>query len=726
MIRDRWLIGMILGGIAAGIFAYFKLQEVPEYHASASMIIEITGDRVVNIEEVVDTDVKNDIELFNHLATLNSRSFLERVIQKIPDAKVAELTESYETPENPNPSIMGIVAGGRRIHRKGDSFIFHVGFRHRDPEMAQYLANLYAEEYRESLLDRTGTGTARAMKFLEARAEELRQKVQDGERALQQYRQQKNLVSLEESQNIVVDRLRSISGALNKAELDELTMKAVLSDIEAAKQEGRDLLTVQRVAKYGNIGSLRTRLEELNANKEILSRKYLERHPKMVKVEDSIRTTRNQLDQNIESALREINNQYDVVQRRLSKLREELANAEQEALALDKTKIEYDLMRNKVRQDQAMLTEISSRLNETQVSSQLENSNIRILDQAGRPGKPVSPDRDKIILTASAIFAALFLAVPIGIEFLNNRVHTHWDIETFLKRTLLGDLPNRRRLTSSELAQAVLRDDEPSLIEGFRVLYSHVSLASKVDFPKSLLITSTIPGEGKSFVASNLASAYAKHGKTVLLFDTDFRRPTIHRNFQMENDYGFLRWWSESSSRLISPIGVFEEESLGLFEPVTNLFILRSGGSTKATSEIFASDEFSKFVQHLKQNFQVVIFDTPPSGVFPDALILAKHSDESLYVIKHDTISRSKVRGAIDRLEKTGSEILGVVLNAVSSKARRRGGGGSYSYGYGYNSYYDYRYQEKYYKDRDQKDSRTAKKKKRQKKEAGEAETTGV
>jgi len=171
MIRDRWLIGLILGGLAAGIFAYMRLQEIPEYRATATVIVEFTGDRVVNIEEVVDTDVSSEVELINHQAQLNSNSFLARVISRIPESRKADIIEPYKTKENPDPSLWGILAGGRNIGRQGNSFIFYISFQHRDPEVCKYIANLFTEEYIESLLDRSDTGTASAIKFLEARAE---------------------------------------------------------------------------------------------------------------------------------------------------------------------------------------------------------------------------------------------------------------------------------------------------------------------------------------------------------------------------------------------------------------------------------------------------------------------------------------------------------------------------------------------------------------------------
>lgn len=693
IIRDRWLIGLLVAMIASGGFAYVKLQEVPLYSATTSIMIENTNERVVPIQEVVDTQVRSEGELRNHEATMLSWQFLSWAIDRIPEKRHADILAAYLSEDGPEPNLYEVVGSGREIFRQDGSFIFTVQFTHRDPKSAAFLANFISRSYINYLSERVGSGNARAIEFLEAQAEELRNKVEEGEIALQQYRQERSLVSLEESQNIILQRLQSISAALNNLELDYSSLEATLRSIEEADHDRGRLLSIPAIAGYGNLRGMVNELNQLKSDKEVLGQRYLEFHPRMETLDSRIQALDSLIERNIQDAISEVQDGSELLYRQIEELRNKQSLAEEENLALDETRIQFDIMRQNVALDRQILSSILRRLNEANVASQLEQSNVRILDYAGPPSKPVSPDQQKIATIAGGLFLGCFIGVPILLESLNNRVHTLWDVSEFLKQELLGTILECDKRKETELARAVSDLKDEILVENFRHIYGQAKLASGSEFPDSLLVTSTAPGEGKSVSAINLGATIAKHGKRVLVIDADFRRPSLHRYLEFENDHGFLRWWD--SGKAVPTIEAFSAHpDLGIVEIATSLSLLRASGRTSDGSEIFDSIRFRDFIRQAKRAYDCVIIDSSPAGLFPEPFMLAKAVDAVLFVIRYNTVSRTRARSVVNRLAQTESPMLGVVLNGVPDKARKPGYAGSGYYScdsaYDYRSYRDY------------------------------------
>lgn len=699
MIRDRWMVAATIGLLAGGLFFYKKVQEVPVYASTTTMLIDYKEDQVVDIERVVDTTLNSEVELNNHRALLESRTFLQRVADTFPEEKADEFIEAYREEDMPEPSVIGILAGGLSIGRVGSTFIFTITFEHRDPRMAAFASRLYAEEYIEFILDRAETGNVSAIKFLTAQAEELKRKVEEGERAVQEYRARNNMVSLEDNQNVVISRMRTLDNALTQVNIERLAQEARLRSIRDTIDSEEDLLNNMAVAGFGNIQGLENQRQQLEAERELLSQRYLERHPRMVELEQQIVNVEHQLKSNLAQAVTREENTLKLILKRQENLQEEYEKAEAEALLLDRLAIQFDVMRREQQANTNLFNSVNTRLNEARISSELETTSIRIIDPAIPSSKPVRPDEKKIMTFAIGIFLAVFAAVPIGLEFLNSKLHSHWDVQVFLGRELLGDISLNRRLSRSELAKTVSDEHDTTLTENFRAIYGHMNLHSEVDPPKCILVSSTIPGEGKTFFSGNLASVFAKHGVKTLLLDADLRRPSVAQNFDLESENGLVTWWDSGRPGLEDmSVPLSSCKSLGICNVSPNFNVLPAARKTSSTTEIFTDPAFATLVRRLKDEFQVVIFDTPPAGIFPDSVFLADYAEETVFVVKYNSVSRSRVKQVLAHLERSKTSILGIVLNAVSNKARKR---------YGYSSYYDYNYYGRYY-DRD--DTRESKK----------------
>ena len=251
-----------------------------------------------------------------------------------------------------------------------------------------------------------------------------------------------------------------------------------------------------------------------------------------------------------------------------------------------------------------------------------------------------------------------------------------------------------------ELGQCVINELDEEVMEAFRVIYTTMELHSQVPAPKVILTTSTGPSEGKSFVTANLAATFSRHGNRVLIIDLDLRKPSQHKLCGLRNTHGIVEWY-KSPQRVIPRTGqeLVQDPDLGLVAlKEGHLYLLRAGGSTRSPSEILASKDFESLFSSLGNMFDFIFIDTPPVGLFPDALLVSHHAEEALFVCKHNDINRHKIKFALTKLDRSATQVLGTVMNQMSASRRHQYGYGYRDYGYQYYGQKDYA---KYYHDED-------------------------
>jgi polysaccharide biosynthesis transport protein len=277
----------------------------------------------------------------------------------------------------------------------------------------------------------------------------------------------------------------------------------------------------------------------------------------------------------------------------------------------------------------------------------------------------------------------VFFGVAIGLSFIDDRIKSAWDIEHFIGANLLGIIPDLSALKDSEKYKLVLDNKNTVGVEPFLSVYSSVKIHSKLDFPKSILVTSTIPGEGKTLISSNLAGSFARHGKSVLLIDCDLRRPMLHRHFEQPNEAGLIHWF-ENGASLEGDLST--NPHLGIISIGKDLSLLTSGGRSKTPTHLLESPLFGDLLERLKKHYDLVVVDSPPLGAVTDSLLIAERVDEVIYVCRFNRAFRKHISLYIKALRAGKNEILGVVLNGLSP--RRIEYYSNYRYYRSYKKYY--------------------------------------
>jgi polysaccharide biosynthesis transport protein len=688
VLRSHLAIAVALAVVLCTLAAWAQMRRPKLYAASAALLVE-RSERAEVREYLAPAFM--EVVVGTRLEQLHSPELLDRVVASLTPDEQRAVVAPYRRSDSeiaPAAMVKSIVKGSISFDRKLNTTLIAITAIHRDPTVAALLANRFAEQAIRFAFDRSNASNDASLAFLRDQADGLRKKAEAAERALQDYRQHFNLVSLEASQNIIVDNLKSLNASATAARVARVAIEAQLVQVEAILRRGDDPMQLASIKGFEALGDIAKRMSDLRAKRAVMSQRYGRRHPAMIENQSSIDALEKARDHQVETALAGLRGQREKALTEEHQLDEQRAKAEKEALALDEVGVKYNILRREVDTDTASYSQILARLNDAVISAQLRGVNLKISENATPPGAPFSPNAQKALLITLALAVAIILGYPFSAEMFFGRIRSSADVEFHLGCELLGEIGSVNRVDEKERPFLVKTEQDEAVAEQFRALYSQLSLSSKIDPPKAILITSTAPGEGKSFIAANLAECCVAHGRRTLLVDADLRRPAQHRNFNLDNKAGIIRWLDEGA-KLEGDL--LKEPRLGIVEIHPGLYLLRAGGISRRASELMDLGQLSSLLEALQRQFDIMILDTPPAGIFPDALAFAKVCHELVYICRFNAVSRNAVRDVLQRLRQTELEVAGVVLNAMPA-----GFAGSYYYkGYSYQraKYYTKEYQ---------------------------------
>ena len=698
IIRQRWILASSSAFAVTALFAIVLLNQKPQYEAEASLVVELSADKIVNVQEVVENSVQNssllESAMNTHIERLKSRTLAGVVCQTLTDEQRVQLIVAFSGPlekldpeEVPDPVDL-IIEEMLSISWLPDSQVLRVRVKHTNRKLVKLLADRYVQYYIQSQLELRGQSTGQAVNFLDEQTIELKKRLEEEEAALQDYRTANDLVTVEQNQQIVTERLSDLSKAITDARVRLLGVQSHLKQIAAAGDDLDRIMNIPFIGGKLNVADIYNELQDLKQERQVLNETYLERHPLIV----ANVAAQEAVMEALWTAIRQGKQEFEVEQQRvgdeLTSLTAELDAAKEEARRLESLSIEYRVLSRKVDAQREIFDRITSRFNETSLTQQMNSTTIRILDLAALPREPVWPDLKKIALASVLLFGFIFVGLPFGIELLDNRLRSFSDIERYIGKPIIGDLALIKNKSDKEVVDLEAAGDSLAA-ESFSSIYGALRLSlGTFSRPLSFVITSSVPGEGKSIVASNLAATFAGRGFKTLVIDCDLRRPSQHRYRGLENRTGLMEWL-RSDQAIADDLHTDPKLGIRALDESKNHYLLTSGGSTTQSTNILEHDRMDLLVSRLKQEFDVLIFDTPPVGVFHDAALIGDYADHCLFIARQNQTTRQKTRHSVNLMDRSRAKVLGVIFNGVTNlRAAARYG----SYGASYSERYQYGY----------------------------------
>lgn len=684
ILRERFWIALPLALLISIGYGYKKMQATPMYFARATMQFE-KPDTVVAIQGVVDTSVRSDIDMNTHLEILRSGMLAAQVRASFtPEEQlILKRADLKGRPPGTDPNSVGIDMGSMSPVPSRASFIIGINVTHRDPEAAMIVANKYVDGFMNYLFSKGTTGNQGAVQFLTVQADRLRKESEEADQTLQRYMREKNLISLDSSTNLVLDQFKKTSAHREESRFRMVQIDEKMKQIEAFQAAGRNLLEIGEIGSHATVAPLKAQLNRLQQEMNLLSERYLERHPAMINKANEISVTESDLTRAVAQAIAELKTRQAESRQVLKTAEEEFARAEKAQLELSDTSIAYRSLKTDADAKEQNYRSLLSRLNDTKTVKNIENVPVRPLDRATINPGPISPDKAQITKTSVGIGILIFIGVAVGLSFIDDRVKSAWDVESFIGANLLGIIPDLASMKDDEKYTLLANNRQAPGVEAFLSVYSSIKIHSKLDFPKTLLVTSTIPGEGKTLISCNVAGSFARHGKKTLLIDGDLRRPMLHRHFKQQNNAGLIPWF-EGGGTMEGDMAT--NPSLGIIKVAENVSLLCSGGRSKSPTELLENPLFGQLLERLKREYDLVIVDSPPLGAVTDSMLIAERVDEIIYVCRFNRAYRKHIRLYMRALRSGKNEVLGIVLNGLSP--RRIEYYSNYRYYRSYKKYY--------------------------------------
>ena len=715
ILRDRWLIGVTLSLPVALAFIYVKSQGIELFRSSSSFRL-IPPPAILNLQKV-DRDQHVQGLVAKHLDGLNSQDLRLNVIQKIKDSPElkSELLRPY-LKDGISIDVGATISYSISVSPPSEGRPrFTINSTARSGRGAQIIADVVQSEYEKLHKSQKSLQVENVKNVLQLLLDKSLHEEDRIASEQSNFKKQFDLPFLEDEKQNTATRKSQYQSEITKSKLEQIRINSLLRQIlqiqvrigsqnESTSSDNidddiaviKEFFEIDAIESFGSIPSLRQTLFDLERKRRDYQETgtgYLERHPKMIENARQVQLVKKALNKEVKSAIEDLRDKHiqltaqekefaaamSKVQeesRTLSEIEEKLKNLDRQLAVVTRTTDQIHNRLNDVRIEQALPSEQEEPLNKEQF--------------AYLPGAPFTPDKAKIKRDGMMLGFAIFVIVPFLLEFVDNRVKSPWDVEVFIGRDLIAGIPKISEVEETQRPLIVGNDLDDGLTESFRSMFSRIQMNSLNDYPKTILVTSAIPSEGKSLISANLAYSCANHGKKTVLIDFDLRRPGIHKFCNIANEKGLL---SLINTEISDDDGLKELAENTVVQIHPNLFVLPSGGRTRAATELLESNGFDRIHRVLRSIADVIIIDSPPIGLFPDSLAMARKVEEVLFVTRYGKVSRKIAKSLLESLDETGAKILGVVLNDLPQKKTP---GYYYSGYYGY-GYFRYKYYNKYY-----------------------------
>ncbi|HEX8149728.1 MAG TPA: polysaccharide biosynthesis tyrosine autokinase [Pyrinomonadaceae bacterium] len=573
-----------------------------------------------------------------------------------------------------------------------DTRLIDIKYTHGDPQVAAKIVNAIADTFVLSNLEKKTETNATAGDFLQKRVAELQSSIRSNEERLVNYAKTHQILSLDGSQNTVVERLAGLNQQLLQAENERKDAEAAY---RAALAPGAAGALAEKDGKSKE--DVETKLAALRERRAQLLVSNTEEWPEVKEINQQIATLEKQAGETKSRATSVITTNLETRYRqalgRESAVRADFNRQRGETLTQNESAINYRIIQQEIETNKQLLDGLLQRSKENDVVLAGTPNNIFVADYAIVPDHPVGPQRLRGVMMALFLSLAGGVGLSIFLEYMNDSVRSTEDVDRWLRLPSMGVIPavggftRRRFLPSTSLARRdghgqgapellINVDSRSALAEAYRHLRTSVLLSTPGRAPKTLLVTSSVPSEGKTTTAVNTALSLAQTGASVLIIDADMRRPRLHTIFEVANGRGLSTILSDDMSEAEVLSMIHQQEGTGLN-------ILTSGAVPPNPAELIGSEQMRALIRTLEGTFTHIVIDTPPVGSFTDGVLASTLVDGVLLVVHSGKTSRGVARRTKQLLQDVGAKVFGVILNNVNLR--------EHDYYY-YRSYYSQSY----------------------------------
>ena len=575
------------------------------------------------------------------------------------------------------------VRGATEIGAVRGTRLLEVSFTGPDPELAATLANVLVDEFIALTLDKRFSSAGAANTFLEEQMASSSSELKKAEDSLVAYAEANDIINIADK-NLFSQELQKLTEDKAAAQSKLISLQARYENIKDAT-----IANFPTQLRTPAISLLEDRLYRLEQEFAAINAQYAPKHPAWQTKNQELETIRSQLEFEQGRTLEQMNRDYTEAVKHLQLLEREVDYKKAQAGGIYTKSIEYKILQEEVAATRKIYQDLLNQSKRAGISAGLKPSNVNLLDAARAPSLASAPSRSRMVMLGVILGLMLGVGLALFMDYIDNTIKNPDDIEQFVGLPTLGVIPSlgvkglRKRLVASsieadrsELVARSLQSPRSQLWEAYRSLRTSILLSHSGHPPKVILVTSALPGEGKTTTALHTAMVLSQTGARTLLLDLDMRKPAMARALSADSSLGMSNYLSGNSD-LSSQI-----QSVG----VPDLFLLGAGPHPPNPAELLGSTRMSTALDLLRDYFTYIVVDSPPIISVTDALIVAGQVDGVLLVVHGGKTPRDAVRRASEQLHNVGARILGGMINNVDVRKSEY----SYYYRYYYYSYEGY------------------------------------
>ncbi|HIL97634.1 MAG TPA: polysaccharide biosynthesis tyrosine autokinase [Pseudomonadales bacterium] len=702
--REKWgILGLALVSTLLSILVAMNLT--PIYRASSILLIENQSGKMASMDELYGRDARGWTYNQTQVNILLSRQLARSVVEHgaIDFSSEVTFNPNLIQPEQPiwesmlpflakdrspmtadavERHMIRTLRGGLSVESVPRTDMIQIAYESPNAELATRVSNLVAEVYIESQLEARIQLTQKAADWLTARMDTLRQKLSESEAALQAFQEKERLVEFGTS------GVRSLSvSELNQVSNDIIVARKARIETERTYQQVVELQSVSREVLMTHPGILvDPGVVASKQTQDIVERKVLElaerygpKHPKMMAALAEQKAAGQQLNRQIDNAVKRLKEVFDAAVATEANLKRNELSARGDIQGLRRKEFQLAALQRNAETDMQLYNTFFTRFKETNATEGLQAANARIADPAVVPRFPVKPNKRQLVIIVFVLSLMAGVGLAILKDFLDNTIKSGSEVEEKLGMAFLGYVPlvKNKRNDKYRHSQLYLNPDQHSFAEAIRTVRTSMMLSSLDSPHKIIVVTSSIPKEGKTTLTFNLAIAFGQMEK-VLLIDADMRMPSVALDSGLTNQHTGLSNYVAGSSPLeecVYPIEAF------------GLDVMPAGLITPNPLELLSSLRFKDTLTELRSRYDRIIIDSAPCQAVSDSLVLSRSADALIYVVQADSTSRHVITTALKRLRRVGAPIVGIVLNRfdTDNAARYERYSGNVS---GYYNYY--------------------------------------
>ncbi len=669
--KRRKVVLLFLVSVVA-LTALVTLRQPRIYRASTLIEIGAETPDAAFFQDVVNSSPYGWWSALRYYETqyqiLKSRALMTKVAQRAIDHGVVKGWNVEGLTEH--------LVGGVSIGSDDKSRLANINFEDTDATRAQALANLIGDTYVDDNLAQKLAGVTQAIDWLNQRLEEIQKEKKTQEDELQKYKEEYKVVSLEDRENVAKANLLALTDNLNRLKSQRIEVEAQYRKLSELVKKSMRIEDLLGVVSSELLTKLKRDLSDRRAERAQVALRYGEKHPTMVQLNSEIGEIERSIRQEVEAEVSRLKTKYLLAKEEEDSIARALENQKMEALRIDEVNRKLGDIKVVADTNQQIFQTLQKKIKEADLSALVRSNNIRVVDRALLPDRPIRPDIVTNLLLALVIGLLGGIGLALGLEYLDDTFKTHEDVERYLHLPLLGLIPHHRIKGENSTGKALefIPFEEPTttLSEFYRTLRTNILFLTATRGLKKLMLVSTGPAEGKTVTGLNLAITLAQVEERTVIIDLDLRRPKLHYVFDTPRRIGVTNVL----------LGEIKLDEVITKSNVPNLDYVLAGAIPPNPAELLGSNGMRKILDELCKKYDRVIIDSSPIAPVTDAVIVSQMVDGTIMVVRAGKTHRKAVIFAAEQLKAVKAPVLGIVLNDVDVQKSTYSNYQYYKYGY--------------------------------------------